>query len=212
MNIQRKIAFLLISLSLLLLVACQPIHPIAPSESGSNVSSGPTQATIFVLPDGAPCRWAGEGATLAFDGKRVNYTCSKNAERITALLGDPTPGAAGVWSVEKATIKHDSNGFTLASSESLTLLAATLDLADGTQCAFAGQGATLAFAGKRLNYTCGKPSTEIVGILGDLTIGARGVITAEKVLIDRSASGSTVKTSSPVVVKQINGELVQPAR
>lgn len=170
---------------------------------------GPTQATIFVLPDGASCRWAGEGATLVFDGKRVNYTCSKSDERIIALLGDPTPGTAGVWSVEKATINHDSNGFTLASREALTLLAATLALADGTQCAFAGQGATLAFAGKRLNYTCSKSGTESVGIIGDLAIGEGGVITAEKVLIDRSGSGATVKMSSQVVVKQINGAAVK---
>lgn len=211
MHRHQKFAFIVTTFALLWLAACQPIQPVTPGESGSNAPTGAAQAATLVLPDGATCAWTGEGATLAFDGKRVNYTCSESDDTIIALLGDPAPGAIGVWSVEKATIKHGSAGFTLDNSETVTFLAATLDLADGATCAFAGMGATMAFHGKRLNYTCGEPGDEIVGIIGELALGEAGVISAEKVLIDRSGSEPIVKESSQVAVSQINGAALEGA-
>lgn len=211
MHHQRLIIFIVIAFPLLLLAACQPIQPVAPTGAGSGAPPGTTAAAALVLPDGTTCAWAGAGATLAFDGKRVNYTCSESAEMIIALLGDPMPAESGVWSVEKATITHDSNGFTLDSSETVTFLAATLDLADDATCTFAGMGATLAFDGKRLTYTCGEPGDTITGIIGDLTAGEAGVITAEKVLIDRSGSEPSIKERNQVAVQQINGAAVAEA-
>lgn len=209
MNRQRTFACGLTTVALLLLVACQPIQPVASEAGGSSAPTAAPQATTLVLPDGTACAWAGEGATLAFDGKRVNYTCSESTEAIIALLGDPTPSDSGVWSVEQATIKHGSDGFTLESSATVTFRAATLDLADGATCAFAGTGATMAFDGKRLNYTCGEPADELVGIIGDLSAGEAGLISAEKVVIDRSGSEPSIKESSQVAINQINGAALE---
>ncbi|MFH7244627.1 MAG: hypothetical protein ACHWZW_17460 [Spirulina sp.] len=63
----------------------------------------------IVLADGTLCRHAGEGATLAFDGKRLNYTCGRSA----GLMGDITMQAGGMFEVEKATL----HGTELVSSE-----------------------------------------------------------------------------------------------
>ncbi len=80
--------------------------------------------------------------------------------------------------MEKAIIGHDASGFTLAARQTITFLAASLDLVDGAdfiECAFAGEGATLAFDDKRLNYTCGEQGKETYAVLGDLEAAAGGV-------------------------------------
>jgi hypothetical protein len=63
----------------------------------------------IVLADGTVCRHAGEGATLAFDGKRLNYTCGRSA----GLMGDIDMQAGGLFAIEKATL----HGTELVSSE-----------------------------------------------------------------------------------------------
>lgn len=77
-------------------------------------------------------------------------------------------------------------------------LPAVVALDDGAQCVFAGAGATLAFGGQRLNYTCPVDGKEQVGILGDLQSG--DVWTAEKVILGRYDDGFFVKTSEMVAV------------
>lgn len=67
----------------------------------------------IVLADGTICRHAGEGATLAFDGQRLNYTCGRSA----GLMGDITMQAGGLFEVEKATL----HGTELVSSEVVSI-------------------------------------------------------------------------------------------
>lgn len=162
------------------------------------------QPAAIILPAGARCLWAGAGATLAFNGKRVNYTCGAQGEDQLGVLGTPTQ-QAGLWQVEQATITHGQSGFTLKKSEAVAFLAATLDLADGTQCAFAGQGATFAFDGKRLNYTCGQEGADTLGLLGDLEASEKGIYLAAKAVMGKNDQGFTLKTIAHVPVAQING-------
>lgn len=204
MKQQRSFTLGLILVTLALLTACQPLQPPVPDAGDGTIPAASAQPATIVLPDGMTCAWAGAGATLAFDGKRLNYTCSDSDGTIIGLLGDPTPTAIGYWSVEKATITHGTDGFALDASETVEFLAATLDLADGTQCAFAGEGATMAFDGKRLNYSCPDEEGLTVGLLGDLVAGEAGVLYAEKALIDRSGSEPTVTEATPVAIAQIN--------
>lgn len=204
MQPQRSFTLGLILVVLALLTACQPLQPPVPTQGDGTIPAAAAQAATIVLPDGMTCAWAGAGATLAFDGQRLTYTCSDSDGTIIGLLGDPAPTTIGYWSVEKATITHGSDGFTLDTSETVAFLAATLDLADGTQCAFAGEGATMAFDGKRLNYSCPDEAGLTVGLLGDLTPSEAGVLYAEKALIDRSGSEPTVTEATQVVVTQIN--------
>ena len=67
----------------------------------------------IVLADGTLCRHAGEGATLAFDGKRLNYTCGRSA----GLIGDLDMQAGGLFSIEKATL----HGTELVASEVVSI-------------------------------------------------------------------------------------------
>lgn len=188
-----------------LLIACQPIQAPMPGANGGGLPPPPPEPAAILLPDGTRCLWAGEGATLAFNDQRLNYTCGEVGEETIGLLGDLVPAETGVWSIERALIGRDSNGFVLKESESVTFLAATLDLADGAQCAFAGTGATLAFDGKRLNYTCDEEGEDSFAILGDLEAGEAGVYFAEKVLLGRNDQGFFVQTTFRVPVAQING-------
>ena len=77
-----------------------------------------------------------------------------------------------------------------------------VELADGTQCLHAGSGATLAFDGKRLNYTCETVGEDEVGLLGDLQT-VDGAAMAEKAVIGHDASGFTLKESELVPVASV---------
>lgn len=73
------------------------------------------------LEDGTRCDWAGSGATLAFDEKRVNFSCDADD---VVLLGEVTQGDEG-WMVEKATLTNDGDGFSIESAE-MTMIAALM--------------------------------------------------------------------------------------
>jgi putative hemolysin len=171
---------------------------------GQEVIQSTQPATIIELPDGTRCSFAGTGATLAFKGKRLNYTCEVEGQEV-GLLGELQPGE-GVWTVEKAVIGHNDSGFTLKALEQVDMIIARIELADGTQCLFAGTGATLAFDGKRLNYTCEVEGQE-VGLLGDLR-PSEGVWTAEKAVIGHGDSGFTLEESGEVAIRVISGNPV----
>ncbi len=78
-------------------------------QNGTFTVAESTQATIrFIkLTDGRRCAWAGSGATLAVEGKRVNFTCETEED---VLIGDIQPGAEG-WLIETATVTRDDSGF-----------------------------------------------------------------------------------------------------
>ena len=81
-------------------------------------------------------------------------------------------------------------------SEDIRFLIAEIELEDGTVCLHAGEGATLAFDGKRLNYTCGGPS---VGLIGDIAISAGGVFQVEAAQLD----GTSLASSEMVTIKRL---------
>jgi len=59
------------------------------------------------LADGRRCAWAGSGATLAVDDKRVNFTCDSEED---VLIGEIQLGEEG-WMLETATVTRDDSGF-----------------------------------------------------------------------------------------------------
>ena len=165
------------------------------------------QSTTIVLPDGTACDFAGAGATLAFDGERLNYTCTEEGvEPMIGLLSEIAQDEAGMLTVTRATIERGADGFELADSEALTFLAAEITLADGTTCDFAGTGATLAFEGERLNYTCGDPS---IGLLGDLVQGEAGQWSATRAMLSRGDDGFELEETEEVAITRIDAAPVQ---
>jgi len=190
METMRKAVFGACVVLALLLSACTGASP-------------PTATPAAPAPEAATplrCLFAGAGATLAFEGKRLNFACERDGENEVGLLGDIVPSDAG-WTIEKATIGRGDAGFELLSSE--LVLVEHIELADGTSCAFAGTGATLAFEGKRLNFTCGSPE---VGLLGEVTLGDEGWM-IEEGTIERGESGFRLASSEPVLIAAL---LVSP--
>jgi hypothetical protein len=158
---------------------------------------------LIQLPDGTQCLHAGRGATLTFDGKRLNYTCGQEGEDEVGLIGDMDLDL-DVMTVEKALYGRDDSGFVLKASEPVVMTIVEIELADGTQCLNAGHGATLAFDGKRLNYTCGQEGENEVGLIGDMDLNV-DVLTVEKALIGHDQSGFSLLASEMVAAKAVQG-------
>jgi heat shock protein HslJ len=78
-----------------------------------------------------------------------------------------------------------------------------VELSDGTRCLHAGFGATLAFDGKRLNYTCELVGEDQIGLLGELQ-DMDGVLMAERAVIGHDASGFFLRESEMVVVGNLS--------
>jgi hypothetical protein len=117
------------------------------------------------------CTFSGTGATLAFEGKRLNFACGREGGNELGLLGDLLAGPQG-WEIEMGVISHGDAGFALESSEVVVVL--EIELSDGMHCPFAGTGASLAFEGKRLNFACPREGDKEVGLLGDVVPTRRG--------------------------------------
>ncbi len=84
-------------------------------QNGTFTVAESTKATIrFIeLTDGRRCAWAGSGATLTVDDKRVNFTCEAEED---VLIGEIQHGAEG-WLIESATVTHDDSGFAVTPAE-----------------------------------------------------------------------------------------------
>ena len=170
--------------------AVPPAPTKAPTPPAAT-SPAPVTAAI-VLPDGTKCDFAGRGATLSFDGKRLNYTCGAND---VGLIGDVRKAGTGL-AVEKVTLTRKDNAWAIGKSETITMEIATIELTDGSKCDNAGKGATLSFDGKRLNYTCG--SNEL-GLIGDLQI-REYVVSVERARIARESNAWVLKEATLVPI------------
>lgn len=124
--------------------------------SGQSPGGGMADATMIVLPGGTACR-AGEACEL--DGRTVRRLDIGELE-VTVDLAASDGGI-----------------------ETLALPIERVVLADGAECPFASGGATLAFDGKRLNYTCF--DAPVSGLIGGFEV-ADGVATAEGVVLGHS--------------------------
>ncbi|MCC6454531.1 MAG: META domain-containing protein [Caldilineaceae bacterium] len=210
--------------ALMLLSACnftiQPEAERSEATPAPQAESGSSEARAiaeFVLPDGTSCLFAGTGVTVAFDDKRVNYTCEPiNATEGTTttygILDDPVVAGPTEYAVDLATIGQTEGGFELHASEVISFTAWEVVLADGRVCLHAGFGATMGFEGQRLNYTCdkGESSADEVGLMGELVNQGDGVWMAQIDEIDSDTSGFTQLSSTQVAVARVSGMEVTP--
>lgn len=201
------------ALATFVMAGCQLIQPMPQSMPGANgggLPPGPADPTTIILPDGSTCQWAGEGATLAFDGKRVNYTCTSADAGDTVLVGDITQDEETVWTVTEGTVVTGTNGFELQDAHDVTFFLAELDLVDGDTCLHAGFGATFGYDDKRANWTCNEVEGKIVAVLGPLTPGDAdepGAYYADKWIgVMDSEKGFVGQTEFNVPVVTIKGE------
>jgi uncharacterized membrane protein len=169
-----------------------PAAPVAPSGIRGEI-------TALALPDGTECRQTEAGSTLRFRGQRVRFDCGRSAGDTVTLVGPLTPGPEGMLQAQKAFVPWRSGEQEPRHTEATAVRPSEIVLTDGLICRFAGVGATLAFEGRRLSYTCGTKDGDTVALLGDLepVEGGFRILLAK---IAHGESGFTVRSSEPILV------------
>jgi uncharacterized membrane protein len=84
------------------------------------VETTAARVSEVALADGLTCRYAGTGATLAFEGRRASYTCGMKDGDTVALLGDFEPVEGG-FRIVRARIAQGDAGFVLRSLETIVV-------------------------------------------------------------------------------------------
>jgi len=171
--------------------------------SCATVATPTAGPTARASPTSERCTFAGTGATLAFEGRRLNFQCPPAVGKEIGLLGNVTLTERG-WMLERAVIGRGDGGFVLEASTSVVI--SHIELADGTLCAFVGTGATLAFDGRRLNFQCPPRGGKEVGLLGEFAPADEGW-TLELATIDHGDDGFELESAEQVRVAAV---MVQP--
>jgi heat shock protein HslJ len=181
------------------------------SEGGYTLEAS-TTATVrpvrIVVEGGPQCLFVGDAATLTIDGKPLRYLCENARDHRLALIGGIVDAGASNWRVDKVRITAGTSGYTLADRKSVEFRLASISLTDGTICSFAGEGATLAFDGKRVNFTCGaagESGENMVVVLGDPQPSEGGVWLAEKAILERADGSFTLASSEMLPVIAVHG-------
>lgn len=86
------------------------------------IETTPAQVSEVALSDALTCRRVRTGAALAFEGRRVNYSCGTKDGETVALLGDPEPVEGG-FRIVRARIAQGEAGFVLRSLETIVVAA-----------------------------------------------------------------------------------------
>ena len=177
--------------------ACAPLF----GGAGAGEATG-----LVTLPSGEVCGYAGEGATLVFDGLRLSWTCEVAPSGPRGLFGEPVVlGDTNVsWRIGSTARRADGAGFELARLESVDARVVRFTTITGSSCAFAGEGATLAFGGERVNYTCDGDDVAV----GPLTGDARG-LSATIGTLERADDGFTLRRPRSIRIRTV--ELQDPS-
>jgi uncharacterized membrane protein len=174
--------------------------PVAPSSAPAAAAPGAGgELTALTLPDGTTCRSTGKGATLAFEGRRLNFDCGTSGVDKVGLLGPVAIGPEGMLTVQWAEIAWSEGFFSVRKAKPALARASEIALADGLTCHLAGTGATLAFGGRRASYTCGTKDGDTVALLGELE-PAEGGFRIAQARIAHGESGFALRSSETILV------------
>jgi uncharacterized membrane protein len=173
-------------------VSTPPVAAATTSTAGLPLVDG--GITVLALPDGRECRSTGKRPTTNFRGQRVNFDCGLWGGDTVGLIGPVTVGADGLLVAQKAVIEWRESGNRQRDPEPTPARVSEIALADGLTCRFAGEGATLAFEGRRASFTCGMKDGDTVTLLGELEPVEGGF------RIAHGESGFTLRSSGPILV------------
>ena len=176
-----------------------PAVPAAAAATSVPGIAGGGEITALTLPDGVVCRNAGKGATLAFEGQRLNFDCGQSGVDTLGLLGPLSPGPEGLLQARKAEIGWNEGSWSVRKAEPVLARPAEIALLDGLTCRQAGRGATLAFEGRRASFTCGMKDGDTVALLGDLE-GVEGGFRILRARVAQGAQGFALVSSEPILV------------
>jgi hypothetical protein len=167
---------------------------VAPTRAKVAVAiANPDTAAQIVLPDRRVCTYVGPEPRARDLGEPVTYDCGNNR------------GLRGAVEIDGVYITVDREGpenfdrDAIIESQDIRFLIEEIVLVDGSVCRHAGEGATLAFDGKRLNYTCGSPA---MGLIGDIEMQAGGVYQIEKATLD----GTELESSTMIAIQSLGAK------
>jgi uncharacterized membrane protein len=187
-------------------VAAPPPQPVGPPPAVVGTTSTPPAAsgeiTALVLPDGRACQRTGTRPTPTptYNGQRVNFDCGRRGGDTVALVGPLTPGSEGLLAARKAVIEWREGGLNVPPPiETTVARVSEVALADDLTCRLAGADVTLAFEGRRAQFTCGMKDGETVALLGDFepVEGGFFIVRARIAQID---AGFVLRSSESILV------------
>ena len=141
----------------------------------------------------------GEGTDHDYRGQRVNFDCGLWAGDTVGLVGPLTVGADGLFVAQKAVIEWRESGNRPREVEPTSARVSEIALGDGLTCRFAGMGATLAFEGRRANYTCGMKDGDTVLLLGDLE-PVEGGFRITRARVANAGGGFSLRSTDTILV------------
>ena len=148
-------------------MALPPPAVPAPAAAATTVPgiAGGGEITALTLPDGALPEH-GQGATLAFEGQRLNFDCGQSGVDRLGLARAAHPRPRGAPPGPEGGDRLERGLSSVRKAEPDLARASEIALADGLTCRLAGRGATLAFEGRRASFTCGMKDGDTVALLG----------------------------------------------
>ncbi len=172
-------------------------QPPPPGTASASTDRG--EITALTLSDNTECRPPAASTELRFRGQRVSFDCGRSGGDTLALVGPFTPGPEGLLVAQKVFVPWRTGDQDTETAVAVPVRATEITLATGLACRFAGTGATLAFAGRRLAYSCGTKDGDTVALLGELEPAEGGF----RILLAKVAdgeSGFTLRSTEPILV------------
>jgi uncharacterized membrane protein len=177
-----------------------PAPPPGPAPTSPARPEGGASVTGLALPDGVVCRFAGRGATLALEGRRLNFSCPATSGGPQYALLGPIEAGSGGLRIVRGVIGVDADRFTLADPQPVAVTVAEITLADGRVCRAASKAEARAFEGRRVAFTCGSEGLEERVLLGDPTRLSGSDLVLEAATVGSGELGFMVREREPLVV------------
>jgi uncharacterized membrane protein len=179
--------------------ATSPGGPVPPRPAAGPAMAAGGEIAALTLTDGTVCRSRGKGATLAFEGQRLNFDCGSSGVDKVGILGPLAIGPEGLLVASRAEIAWNEGLTSVRRAEPALARVSEIALADGLTCRFAGKGATLAFDSRRASFTCGMKDGDTVALLGDLEPVEAG-FQIVRARIAHGEGGFALRSSEPILV------------
>ena len=180
--------------------ASPPAPPAAaPPAATPSLPTASGEIVALALPDGRTCQRTDKRDNVTFQGRRVSFECGRQGGDTVALVGPLSFGPEGLLTAEKALIEWRDSGNAPPKVEITPARVTEIALSDALTCRRAGKVATLAFEGRRANYTCGMKDGETVALLGDLE-PVEGGFRIVRARVAQGEAGFVLRSSETIVV------------
>ncbi len=180
--------------------ALAPVPSAAPPAVTPLPSAIAGRVVGLALEDGTLCRSSGRGGTLAFEGRRVNFTCPTTPDgRRPVLLGSLEPGAPGAFASVLGVLGHEVDRFVLRDERRVAVRVAEIEILGQKLCVSPPQGPKIDLGNDHLTYWCGRDSVDLVALLGELQPVAGG-LSITRAIVAQEERAFVVRSRERIVV------------